>query len=207
MLDAAPAALPSPLEIGFEQALPSSSPVGGNDGVLDRPRHLRAGPEPVQDRRQLGCGAAAGGTGRQISGALDAGGDRNQPDATDEDLAKDFITFASSPETNEQLITTTGSGVDPTRTSTLEGEATRRSLPRCRRRSRRCCRTRRPGRPHPGARDDPVADDNLALMLQGSLTPEEAMQQTQDAWDALCEAFRPGSRGFGPGAGPSFSFH
>jgi multiple sugar transport system substrate-binding protein len=108
------------------------------------------------------------------------------PNASDDDLAKQFVAFASSKATNEKLITTTGSGVDPIRTSTLDSEKYREFAPAV---------AAVAGEVFPNAQSWPTSpdapemlqalNDNLALMLQGSLTADKAMQQTWDAWQKL----------------------
>ena len=108
------------------------------------------------------------------------------PNASDEELAKDFVAFASSKETNEKLITTTGSGVDPTRTSTLESPEYVEFAPEV---SAVAAQVLPNAQSWPTSPQAPEMiqslSDNLALMLQGSLTAEQAMQQTWDSWQSL----------------------
>ncbi len=149
MLDASPSALPSPLEIGFEQALPQF--LSGSVGMIEFWTDLGVfAQDPEQSKIVDGWGVAPLPVGPEgkVSGALNAGWAMGiSPNASDEDLAKQFVAFASSKETNEKLITTTGSGVDPTRTSTLESPEYVEFAPRSRRSPPRCCPTRSPGRP------------------------------------------------------------
>ncbi|MGO3320141.1 MAG: ABC transporter substrate-binding protein, partial [Microbacterium gubbeenense] len=122
MLDVSEYALPSPLEIGFEQALPQF--LAGKVGMMEFWTDLGVfAQDPEQSQIVDGWGVVPLPLGPEgsVSGALNAGWAMGiSPNAADEDLAKQFVAFASSAETNEMLITTTGSGIDPTRTSTLE---------------------------------------------------------------------------------------
>lgn len=188
MLDAAPDALPSPLEIGFEQALPQF--LAGKVGMMEFWTDLGTfAQDPSQSKivDKWGVVPLPVGPEGQVAGALDAGWAIGiSPNASDEELAKDFIKFSSSPAMNEQLITTTGSGVDPIRTSTLEGEAYTTFAPEVSAVAAQVLPNAQPWPTSPNAPEMISAlNDNLALMLQGNLTPEEALQQTQDAWDAL----------------------
>jgi multiple sugar transport system substrate-binding protein len=188
MLDASASALPSPLEIGFEQALPQF--LAGNVGMMEFWTDLGTfAQDPSQSKivDKWGVVALPIGPEGAVAGALNAGWAIGiSPNASDEDLAKQFIAFASSPEMNEQLITTTGSGVDPIRYSTLEGDAYRSFAPEVAAVSAEVLPNAQPWPTSPKAPEMISAlNDNLALMLQGNLTPKEALQATQKAWDAL----------------------
>ena len=190
MLDAAPYALPSPLEIGFEQALPQF--LGGSIGMIEFWTDLGVfAQDPAQSKIVDGWGVAPLPIGPEgsISGALNAGWAMGiSPNASDEDLAKQFVAFASSKEMNEKLITTTGSGVDPIRTSTLESPAYVEFAPEV---SAVAAQVLPNAQSWPTSPDAPemiqVLSDNLALMLQGSLTAQEAMDQTWDSWQSLAD--------------------
>lgn len=188
MLDAAPAALPSPLEIGFEQALPQF--LSGSVGMIEFWTDLGVfaqDPEQSKIVDKWGVAPLPVGPEGSISGALNAGWAMGiSPNASDEDLAKQFVAFASSKEMNEKLITTTGSGVDPIRTSTLESPAYQEFAPEV---SAVAAQVLPNAQSWPTTPNAPemiqTLNDNLALMLQGSLTAEEAMSQTWDTWQSL----------------------
>ncbi|KRA24038.1 hypothetical protein ASD65_06085 [Microbacterium sp. Root61] len=190
MLDAAPYALPSPLEIGFEQALPQF--LAGKVGMIEFWTDLGVfAQDPAQSKIVDGWGVAPLPIGPEgsVSGALNAGWAMGiSPNASDEDLAKQFVAFASSKEMNEKLITTTGSGVDPIRTSTLESPAYIEFAPEV---SAVAAQVLPNAQSWPTSPQAPEMiqslSDNLALMLQGSLTAEEAMQQTWDAWQSMVD--------------------
>ena len=188
MLDATPSALPSPLEIGFEQALPQF--LSGSVGMIEFWTDLGVfAQDPEQSKIVDGWGVAPLPVGPEgkVSGALNAGWAMGiSPNASDQDLAKQFVAFASSKETNEKLITTTGSGVDPTRTSTLESPAYVDFAPEV---SAVAAQVLPNAQSWPTSPEAPemiqALSDNLALMLQGSLTAEAAMQQTWNTWQSL----------------------
>lgn len=190
MLDAAPAALPSPLEIGFEQALPQF--LAGSVGMIEFWTDLGVfaqDPEQSKIIDKWGVAPLPVGPEGQVSGALNAGWAMGiSPNASDQDLAKEFVAFASSKETNEKLITTTGSGVDPTRYSTLESSSYKEFAPDV---SAVAAQVLPNAQSWPTTPQAPemiqTLNDNLALMLQGSLTAEEAMSQTWDAWQSLAD--------------------
>lgn len=188
MIDAAPAALPSPLEIGFEQALPQF--LGGTVGMIEFWTDLGVfAQDPGQSKivDKWGVAPLPVGPEGKVSAALNAGWAMGiSPSASDQDLAKEFVAFASSKKMNEQLITTTGSGVDPIRYSTLESPAYIEFAPEV---SAVAAQVLPNAQSWPTSPQAPemiqTLSDNLALMLQGSLTAEEAMSKTWDAWQTL----------------------
>ncbi len=190
MLDAAPYALPSPLEVGFEQALPQF--LSGSVGMIEFWTDLGVfAQDPEQSKIVDGWGVAPLPVGPEgsVSGALNAGWAMGiSPSASDEDLAKEFVAFASSKGVNEKLITTTGSGVDPIRTSTLDSAAYQEFAPEV---SAVAAEVLPNAQSWPTSPEAPEMiqslNDNLALMLQGSITAEEAMQQTWDQWQTLAK--------------------
>jgi multiple sugar transport system substrate-binding protein len=188
MLDVAPYSLPSPLEIGFEQALPQF--LSGNVAMIEFWTDLGTfSQDPSQSKivDKWGVAPLPVGPEGHVAGALNAGWAMGiSPNASDEDLAKKFVAFASSKEMNEKLITTTGSGVDPIRTSTLDSAKYKEFAPAV---------SEVAAQVFPNAQSWPTSpqapqmiqslSDNLALMLQGGLTAEQAMSQTWDAWQKL----------------------
>lgn len=190
MLDVSEHALPSPLEIGFEQALPQF--LAGKVGMMEFWTDLGVfAQDPEQSQIVDGWGVAPLPIGPEgsISGALDAGWAMGiSPNAADEDLAKEFVAFASSADTNEMLITTTGSGIDPTRTSTLESTDYAELVPEVAEVNKQVLPNAQSWPTSPAAPEMiQVLGDNLALMLQGNLSAEDAMSDTWDAWQPLAE--------------------
>lgn len=188
MLDAAPYALPSPLEIGFEQALPQF--LSGNVAMIEFWTDLGVfaqDPEQSKIVDKWGVAPLPVGPEGSVSGALNAGWAMGiSPNAPDEELAKEFVAFASSKDVNEKLITTTGSGVDPIRTSTLESAKYQEFAPEVSAVAAEVLPNAQSWPTSPAAPEMIQSlNDNLALMLQGGLTAEQAMQETWDAWQGL----------------------
>lgn len=190
MLDVSEYALPSPLEIGFEQALPQF--LAGKVGMMEFWTDLGVfAQDPEQSQIVDGWGVVPLPLGPEgsVSGALNAGWAMGiSPNAADEDLAKQFVAFASSADTNEMLITTTGSGIDPTRTSTLESEDYAELVPEVAEVNEQVLPNAQSWPTSPAAPEMiQVLGDNLALMLQGNLSAEEAVSDTWDTWQPLAE--------------------
>ncbi|MGO2747874.1 ABC transporter substrate-binding protein [Microbacterium sp.] len=190
MLDVSEYALPSPLEIGFEQALPQF--LAGKVGMMEFWTDLGVfAQDPEQSQIVDGWGVVPLPLGPEgsVSGALNAGWAMGiSPNAADEDLAKQFVSFASSAETNEMLITTTGSGIDPTRTSTLESADYAELVPEVAEVNAQVLPNAQSWPTSPAAPEMiQVLGDNLALMLQGNLSAEEAVSDTWDTWQPLAE--------------------
>ncbi|MGO2151348.1 MAG: ABC transporter substrate-binding protein [Microbacterium gubbeenense] len=190
MLDVSEYALPSPLEIGFEQALPQF--LAGKVGMMEFWTDLGVfAQDPEQSQIVDGWGVVPLPLGPEgsVSGALNAGWAMGiSPNAADEDLAKQFVAFASSAETNEMLITTTGSGIDPTRTSTLESADYAELVPEVAEVNEQVLPNAQSWPTSPAAPEMiQVLGDNLALMLQGNLSAEEAVSDTWDTWQPLAE--------------------
>lgn len=188
MLDLAPAALPSPLEIGFEQALPQF--LGGKVAMMEFWTDLGVfAQDPEQSKIVDAWGVAPLPVGPEgsVSGALDAGWAVGiSPNAADQDLAKDFVEYATSAEANEQLVTTTGSGVDPIRRSTLDSAAYQEFAPDVAAVAAEVLPNAQPWPTSPMAPEMIASlNDNLALMLQGKQTPAEALAATEKAWNSL----------------------
>ncbi|QCR20252.1 ABC transporter substrate-binding protein [Agrococcus sp. SGAir0287] len=188
MLDASEYALPSPLEIGFEEALPQF--LAGNVGMMEFWTDLGVfAQDPEQSSIVDGWGVVplpVGPEGR-ISGAMNAGWAIGISPATDDlELAQDFVAFATSSAMNVELSSTTGSGVDPTRTSTLTDATYTDFAPAVSEVAAQVLPEAQPWPTGPNAPDMiSTLSDNLALMLQGNLTPEQALSQTSEAWDQL----------------------
>lgn len=190
MLDVSEYALPSPLEIGFEQALPQF--LSGKVAMIEFWTDLGVfAQDPEQSQIVDGWGVAPLPVGPEgsVSGALNAGWAMGiSPNAADEELAKEFVRFASSAETNEMLITTTGSGIDPTRTSTLESDDYADLVPEVAAVNAQVLPNAQSWPTSPAAPEMiQMLGDNLALMLQGNLSAEEAVSTTWDAWQPLAE--------------------
>ncbi len=123
ILDVAPFALPTPTETAFDQALPAF--LSGQVAFMEFWTDLGVlAEDPEQSQVQGIWGVTRlprGGDATASRAALNAGfGMAVSTASANKELARQFVSYATSRETNLSLITTTGSGIDPTRLSTLE---------------------------------------------------------------------------------------
>ncbi len=130
-----------------------------------------------------------GGSNAKPVAALNAGFALGVSRASrNKELAKRFVKFATSKQVNLELITTGGSGVDPTRRSTLTAPRYTSFAPKVQRAARAALSGN-------GAISWPTNDkspalmeklsDQLSLMLQGRKTPETAVADAQAAWEQV----------------------
>ncbi|MGF1662992.1 MAG: ABC transporter substrate-binding protein [Kineosporiaceae bacterium] len=122
LLDVAPFALPTPTEVAFDQALPAF--LSGQVAFVEFWTDLGVSAEDPEQSRIAGNWGVTrlpiGGRATASRAALNAGfGMAVSTASANKDLARQFVTYATSRETNLSLITTTGSGIDPTRLSTV----------------------------------------------------------------------------------------
>src|SRR6266542_1917572 len=106
----------------------------------------------------------------------------------DKELAKRFVKFATSKQVNLELITTGGSGIDPTRRSTLTSTRYASFAPRVQKAAQSALNGN-------GAISWPTNDkspelmeklsDQLSLMLQRRKSPETAISDAQAAWEQV----------------------
>ncbi|WP_430592222.1 ABC transporter substrate-binding protein [Humidisolicoccus flavus] len=188
MLDLAPYALPSPLETGFDQALPQF--LGGNIAMIEFWTDLGVyaqDPEGSEIVDEWGVAPLPIGPEGKISGAVNAGWAIGiSPTASDEEKALDFLQFATSQEMNVQLSSTAGSGVDPIYTSTFSAPEYLEVVPEVAKVAEQVFPNVQPWPTSPQSPEMISSlNDNLALMLQGNLSPEEALAATDAAWDEL----------------------
>jgi multiple sugar transport system substrate-binding protein len=188
MVDAAPYTAPSPSQIGFDQALALF--LSGKIGMMEAWTDLGTfAQDPSQSKIADNWGAVPlpAGAGGKTAAPLDAGWALGvSPSAPDQDAAKDFVKFATSKAENLKLVTTTGSGVDPTRTSTLESDKYKSFTPVVAAALTQILGNAQSWPTSPNApKMIQSLNDNLAQMLQGSLTPQQALDATEKAWDAL----------------------
>jgi multiple sugar transport system substrate-binding protein len=155
-------------DLGVNAEDPKQSTIRGRWGVTSLP----VGSPNSKPVAALNAGFALG-----VSRAS-----RNQ------DLATRFVKFATSKAVNLELITTTGSGIDPTRRSTLNAPRYSSFAPKV----QKAARSALSGN---GAIPWPTTDksqelmeklsDQLSLMLQDRKTPVAAIADAQAAWQRI----------------------
>lgn len=126
ILDAAPYALPTPLETAFEQGLPAflSGKVAQIEFWTDLGVYAQ---DPKQSKvvdKWTAVPVPVGGANKQRVAPLDAGFAFGVSTASkNQDAAWQFVKFATGKEIHTKLITTVSSGIDPTRKSALAAGA------------------------------------------------------------------------------------
>jgi multiple sugar transport system substrate-binding protein len=192
LVDASPYALPTPLETAFEQALPAflSGQVAMQEFWTDLGVYSQ---DPSQSQiidKWNVVQNPVGGSNTQHVAPLNAGfafgissGSQNK------DLAWEFVKWATSAYINEKLLLTFGSGIDPTRLSTLNSPAYKAFAPKVQVAASASLNGAFPWPTIPQSPDlTTKLSDELALVLQGSKSPKDALTETQSAWvDTLAQ--------------------
>src|SRR6266540_878738 len=184
---------PSPVKIAFEAAVAMF--LEGKAAMMEFWTDLGVNAEdPKQSKVRGRWGVTSlpvGSPNSKRVAALNAGfalgvsrASRNQ------DLATRFVKFATSKATNLELITTTGSGIDPTRRSTLNSPRYSGFAPMVQRAARSAL-SGNGAIPWPTSDKSPELmeklSDELSLMLHDRKTPVAAITDTQSAWQRILE--------------------
>lgn len=185
----APAALPTPLQIGFDQA--NTAFLTGQGALLDTwtDMALRA-EDPTASQIAGKWGAVSlpvGGTNTTPRTALDAGFGLGISTATkNADAAAAFITWATAGPQNLVTSSTAGAGIDPVRGEVLDSEGYAKVV------------TKAIGPIRQGLGGDPLVwpkqagapkllqdlVDQLALAISGSQTVEQSLENAQRGWES-----------------------
>jgi multiple sugar transport system substrate-binding protein len=191
MVAVAPYALPAPLQTSFNEALPAF--LRGRAAMVEFWTDLGVYAQDPQQSKVVDkwdvSQLPVGGEQQKPVSALNAGfGFAVSAGAKNADLAREFVTFATGREMNLELVTTTGSGIDPVRKSVLTSERYKKFAPKVQKAAQSSLN---------GALALPTIPqapelinrlgDNLALMLQGEKDPERAVSDTQEAWLKILE--------------------
>jgi multiple sugar transport system substrate-binding protein len=188
MLDVTPYCLPTPLETGFEQGLPAF--LSGRAAMMEFWTDLGVNAEDPGMSQIVGKWDAVqipvGGSNTEHRASLDAGfglaisAGSKQPDA-----AWELIKFACSKEMNLKAMLTPASGIDPVYRSVLDGEAYKAGAPKVQAAAAQALNGALawPTGIHASKMLQDLTDE-LALILEGSKTPEQAMKDAQASWVA-----------------------
>ena len=191
MLDVAPYALPTPLETGFDQALPAF--LNGQIAMMEFWTDLGVyaeGPDSKIAGKWDVVQMPYGGANTKHIAPLNAGfcfsvstGSHNK------DLAREFVKFATSKDYHIKLLTVTGSGIDPMRLSGLESEEYKAFAPKVQAAATASLSGAFAWPTIPESPDLMQAlADELALMLQGNKDAKTAIADAQAAWVATLPA-------------------
>jgi len=188
LIDVNPYALPTPLQIGFDQA--NSAFLSGQAAMLDTWTDLGLkAQDPASSQIVDKWGVVplpVGGANTEHRTALNAGfGLGVSTAAADPAIAAAFVTWATDPARNLLLASTAGSGIDPARRSTLESpDYAKVSAP-----ATDVIKAGLEGSPlvWPKDKDAPrlLQDlvDQLALAIAGTQTPQQSLANAQASWE------------------------
>jgi multiple sugar transport system substrate-binding protein len=188
LLDVAPYALPTPQETAFDQALPAF--LNGKVAFIEFWTDLGTySQDPKQSKIIDKWGVTSlpvGGSNTKPVAALDAGFVLGVTEASQKkDCALEFIKFASSSAENLKLITTTGSGIDPVRLSSLDAPEYKAFNPKVQAAAATALNGALAWPTVPAApKLFQTLTDSLSGLLDGQGTPKDALQQVQDNWNA-----------------------
>ncbi|MEV8273366.1 sugar ABC transporter substrate-binding protein [Microbacterium sp. NPDC077184] len=189
LLDVTDAALPTPLETGFDQALQAF--LSGKVAFMEFWTDLGTfAQDPEQSEIVDKWGVSqlpVGGDAESSLAALDAGFTLTLSSQADNvELAKDFMLWATSSEVNLKLITSYGSGIDPNRVSTLQSETYIEFNPQV---QEAASASLNGALPWPTTADAPALNqaltDALATMIAERGDPQETMEQVQAEWESI----------------------
>ncbi|MGH2532765.1 MAG: ABC transporter substrate-binding protein [Thermomicrobiales bacterium] len=186
--DIAAYALPTPLETAFEQSLPAFS--GGTTAMQEFWTDLGVyaqsseGTE-VADKWDV-VQMPVGGANTTHVAPLNAGfAFAVSAGSTEKEMARQFVKYATSKAFHVKALTTVGSGIDPMRVSGLDSEAYKAFAPKV----QAAVAAFGGVLPWPTIPRSPDLmtrlTDELALMLQGNKSPEEAMNAAQEGWQEI----------------------
>ncbi|MEQ8282783.1 MAG: sugar ABC transporter substrate-binding protein [Roseitalea porphyridii] len=189
MVDVAPHVLPTPLETAFDQALPAF--LSGQVAMMEFWTDLGVyaqDPEGSQIVDQWDVGPMpTGGDATNPLAALNAGfGFGVSTGSQKPELAWEFIKFATGQKHGLELLTTTGTGIDPTRVSNLESEEYASFAPKVQEAAQASMTgvLAWPTIPESPRLMERLSDE-LALMLSGDQDAETAMRNTQAEWERI----------------------
>ncbi|WP_028936097.1 ABC transporter substrate-binding protein [Pseudonocardia spinosispora] len=188
LVDVAPYALPTPLQIGFDQA--NSAFLSGQAAMLDTWTDLGLKAQDSKSSKivdQWGVvPLPVGGTNTQHRTALNSGfGLGVSTAAKDKAKAAAFVTWATDTTRNLLLASTGGSGIDPARRSVLDSpDYAKASAP-----ATEVIREGLTGSPLVWPKDKLAPKllqdlvDQLALAIQGTQSVDQSLSNAQSGWE------------------------
>ncbi|MFJ2113039.1 MULTISPECIES: ABC transporter substrate-binding protein [unclassified Streptomyces] len=189
LFDGAPYALPTPLQVGFDQATPAF--LDGKGAMLDFWTDFAKRAEDPQQSKIVGKWGVTtlpvGGDNTKPRTSLDAGfGLAVSTASKKKEAAAAFIAWATAARQNLLVLGKPDAGADPIRTSTLNAPGFRKASPA----SYDVVRTGLAGDPLPWPTVPKAPQllqtlvDELALGLQGKQTAKRSLENTQRSWTA-----------------------
>ncbi len=187
--DAAPSALPTPLETRFEEGLPAF--LSGKVAMIEFWSDLGVYAQDPNGSKIVDKWDAVripvGGANKTSRLALNSGfAFAISSGSEKQEHAWEFIKFATSAKTGLGLLLTTGSGIDPDRTSTLNAPEYKEFAPKV---QTALAGGLENGLPWPSGPESPqlmqVLADELALVLADQKAPEEAIAAAHEQWTTI----------------------
>lgn len=187
--DAAPFALPTPLETRFEEGLPAF--LSGKVAMIEFWSDLGVYAQDPKGSKIVDKWDAVripvGGKNTTPRLALNAGfGFAISSGSEKQEHAWEFIKFATSAKTGLELLLTTGSGIDPDRASTLVAPDYKAFAPKV---QAALASALENGLPWPNGPESPqlmqVLADELALVLADQKAPEGAIAAAHQQWTSI----------------------
>jgi len=188
LVDVAPVALPTPLQIGFDQA--NQAFLSGQGALLDTWTDMALRAEDPTASKIVGRWGAVslpvGGANRTPRTALDAGFGLGISTASkNPEAAAAFINWATAAPQNLAVSSTAGAGIDPVRGEVLDSDGYAEVVTK----AVEPIREGLHGDPlvWPKAKGAPklLQDlvDQLALAIAGTQTVEQSLENAQNAWE------------------------
>ncbi len=186
IVDAAPYALPTPAETAFEQGLPAF--LAGKAAQIEFWTDLGVYAQDPKGSKIVDKWQAVqipvGGTNTKHAAPLDAGFAFGVSSASRHaEAAWTLVRFAASREVQDILLTTVGSGIDPSRKSTLDGAAYKAFAPKLQPSVATALSGTLawPNSPQAPALLQSLSDE-LARIVAGTKRPEQALRDAQEQW-------------------------
>jgi len=183
----APYALPTPSETAFDQALPAF--LSGKIAFLEFWTDLGVRSQDPQNSKIVDkwdvTQLPVGGKNKTPVAALDAGfGWAISAGSKKKELAWEFVRWASSSEAGVKLLTTYNSGIDPTRSSTLNAPEYKSFAPKVQRAAAAAFGSALvwPTVPQAPKLLDTLTEQ-LSLILAGQSKPKAGLEAAQRAWE------------------------
>lgn len=184
-------AMPTPLETGFDQALQAF--LSGKVGFMEFWTDLGTFAQDESQSQIVDKWGVmqlpVGGDAEKSLAALDAGFTLTlSSSAKNPELAREFILFATSAETNLSLITTYGTGIDANRLSTLTSDEYKEFNPQV---QEAASASLNGVLTWPTIKQAPELfqslTDALATMISSDGDPAETMKQVQSEWESVLD--------------------
>lgn len=184
-----PAALPTPAETGFTEAL--NAFIGGRAAMTEGWTDLGVYAEDTSKSKISGkwdvVSLPVGGSTKLARSPLNAGWALGVAAySSKQKLAWELIKFGTTSQIDEVYLTTTGSGIDPSRVSNLTSEAYKKFTPKVQRAASQSLNGAVAWPTSPEApRMLEALSSQIASIMAGEKKPADGLAEAQRAWERL----------------------